>query len=72
MRRKQIQKLVEQNQNMEKNLISMAREIEKMRAEKVGRGLGAGAYGMMNGSPEMRTHFHSSAIKPSYLRAYDK
>ncbi|KAJ8570146.1 hypothetical protein K7X08_006723 [Anisodus acutangulus] len=64
--------LVEQNQNMEKNLISMAREIEKLRAEKVGRGLGAGAYGMMNGNTEMRTHFHSSAIKPSYLRAYDK
>lgn len=32
--------LVEQNQSMEKNLISMAREIEKLRAEKVGRGLG--------------------------------
>ncbi|XP_009777705.1 protein FLX-like 3 [Nicotiana tabacum] len=46
--------LVEQNQSMEKNLISMAREIEKLRAEKVGRGLGVGAYGVMNGSPEMR------------------
>ncbi|PHU01920.1 hypothetical protein BC332_27171 [Capsicum chinense] len=46
--------LVEQNQSMEKNLISMAREIEKLRAEKLGRGLGVGAYGMMNGSPEMR------------------
>ncbi|TMW84720.1 hypothetical protein EJD97_024543 [Solanum chilense] len=46
--------LVEQNQSMEKNLISMAREIEKLRADKVGRGLGVGAYGMMNGSPEMR------------------
>lgn len=32
--------LVEQNQSMEKNLISMAREIEKLRADKVGRGLG--------------------------------
>ncbi|XP_059655513.1 protein FLX-like 3 [Cornus florida] len=49
----------EQKQAMEKNLISMAREIEKLRAEQMGaerraRGLGPGGYGMLNGSPEMR------------------
>uniref|UniRef100_A0A5B6ZQM3 Protein FLX-like 3 n=1 Tax=Davidia involucrata TaxID=16924 RepID=A0A5B6ZQM3_DAVIN len=50
---------VEQKQAMEKNLVSMAREIEKLRAEQMSaerraRGLGAGGYGMLNGSPEMR------------------
>ncbi|XP_057477255.1 protein FLX-like 3 [Actinidia eriantha] len=50
---------VEQKQAMEKNLVSMAREIEKLRAEELSvdrraRGLGAGGYGMLNGSPEMR------------------
>ncbi|KAA8529166.1 hypothetical protein F0562_034035 [Nyssa sinensis] len=50
---------VEQKQAMEKNLVSMAREIEKLRAEQLGaerraRGLGAGGYGMVNRSPEMR------------------
>lgn len=50
---------MEQKQAMEKNLVSMAREIEKLRAEQMAgdrgaRGLGAGSYGMLNGSPEMR------------------
>ncbi|KAK9277250.1 hypothetical protein L1049_006789 [Liquidambar formosana] len=50
---------MEQKQAMEKNLVSMAREIEKLRAEQVNadrraRGLGGGGYGMLNGSPEMR------------------
>ncbi|CAK9149335.1 unnamed protein product [Ilex paraguariensis] len=47
---------VGQKQAMEKNLVSMAREIEKLRAEQLNserkvRGLGAGDYGMLNGSP---------------------
>ncbi|CAL5396566.1 unnamed protein product [Camellia sinensis] len=50
---------VEQKQAMEKNLVSMAREIEKLRAEQMtvergARGLGPGGYGMFSGSPEMR------------------
>ncbi|KAL6969849.1 hypothetical protein U1Q18_029563 [Sarracenia purpurea var. burkii] len=49
----------EQKQAMEKNLISMAREIEKLRAEQLSvergaHGLGAGGYGMYNASPERR------------------
>ncbi|KAK4779485.1 hypothetical protein SAY87_015591 [Trapa incisa] len=49
----------EQKDAMEKNLISMAREIEKLRAEQVNtermaHGFGIGGYGMINGSPEMR------------------
>lgn len=48
-----------QKEAMEKNLVSMAREIEKLRAEQLSaerrpRGLGAGGYGMLSGSPEMR------------------
>ncbi|KAF8407817.1 hypothetical protein HHK36_006953 [Tetracentron sinense] len=48
----------EQKQAMEKNLISMAREVENLRAgqlssEKRGRGLGGGGYGMLKGSPEL-------------------
>lgn len=50
---------LEQKQAMEKNLVSMAREIEKLRAEHLNgdrrsHGLGAGGYGMLNGSLEMR------------------
>ncbi|KAM7464342.1 hypothetical protein LguiA_032463 [Lonicera macranthoides] len=51
---------LEQKQAMEKNLVSIAREIEKLRAEQLSaerraRGLGGpGGYGMMNGSPETR------------------
>ncbi|KAG7016705.1 Protein FLX-like 3, partial [Cucurbita argyrosperma subsp. argyrosperma] len=48
----------EQKQAMEKNLVSMAREIEKLRAEKLNleraRGLGAEGYGILKRSPEMR------------------
>lgn len=49
---------IEQKQAMEKNLVSMAREIEKLRAEKLNieraRGLGAEGFGILNRSPEMR------------------
>lgn len=46
---------MEQRQAMEKNLVSMARELEKLRTEleRRSRGPGAGAYGIMNGSPDM-------------------
>nr|GEW00366.1 tetraketide alpha-pyrone reductase 2 [Tanacetum cinerariifolium] len=41
-----------QKEAMEKNLISMAREIEKLRGEQMRtRGLGGGGYGMVSGSP---------------------
>ncbi|MFS8032738.1 hypothetical protein Hanom_Chr17g01561221 [Helianthus anomalus] len=44
-----------QKEAMEKNLISMAREIEKLRGEQTrARGLGGGGYGMLSGSPDMR------------------
>lgn len=44
-----------QKEAMEKNLISMAREIEKLRGEQMRtRGLGGGGYGMLSGSPDMR------------------
>nr|POF18134.1 protein flx-like 3 [Quercus suber] len=50
---------LEMKQSMEKNLISMAREIEKLKIEQLNterrtRELGGGGYGMLNGSPEMR------------------
>nr|XP_017227101.1 PREDICTED: protein FLX-like 3 isoform X1 [Daucus carota subsp. sativus]XP_017227102.1 PREDICTED: protein FLX-like 3 isoform X2 [Daucus carota subsp. sativus]XP_017227103.1 PREDICTED: protein FLX-like 3 isoform X1 [Daucus carota subsp. sativus] len=47
----------EQKQLMEKNLITMAREGEKLRAEQLSldrRGRGAGGYGILNGSPDTR------------------
>ncbi|OAY69935.1 protein FLX-like 3 isoform X2 [Ananas comosus] len=46
---------MEQKQAMEKNLVSMAREIEKLRAEleKRGRGPVPGPYGMPKANPEM-------------------
>ncbi|KAL8549451.1 hypothetical protein ACS0TY_008330 [Phlomoides rotata] len=48
--------LVEQNRAMEKNLITMAREMENLRAETSvdTRARGVGGYGMVNRSPEMR------------------
>ncbi|KAI3453027.1 hypothetical protein Pfo_009690 [Paulownia fortunei] len=51
------EELVEQNRAMEKNLIAMAREIEKLRAEQANadrRARGVGGYGLLNGSPETR------------------
>ncbi|CAL9777469.1 unnamed protein product [Musa acuminata subsp. burmannicoides] len=46
---------IEQRQAMEKNLVSMAREVEKLRAEleKRARGPGSGAYGVHNASSDM-------------------
>ncbi|KAI4313930.1 hypothetical protein L6164_026872 [Bauhinia variegata] len=63
---------VEQKQAMEKSLISMAREIEKLRAEQLStdwtaRGLGRGGYGMLNGSPEMR--YSGPAFNDGYSSA---
>ncbi|XP_034201700.1 protein FLX-like 3 [Prunus dulcis] len=57
--RKASEEQVEQKQAMENNLVSMAREIEKLRAEQLNAGRrarerGGGGYGMMNGSPDMR------------------
>ncbi|KAL9232288.1 hypothetical protein vseg_007414 [Gypsophila vaccaria] len=53
------QEQVEQKQAMEKSLVGMAREIEKLRAEHLskdrrGHGLGGSSYGMYNESPDMR------------------
>ncbi|XP_068659069.1 protein FLX-like 3 [Aristolochia californica] len=50
---------VEHKQAMEKNLVSMAREVEKLRAELMGTDKsavrpGGSGYGMLKGSPEMR------------------
>ncbi|XP_021843482.1 protein FLX-like 3 [Spinacia oleracea] len=51
---------VQQKENMERNLMSMAREIEKLRAEQLsmdrrGHQLGGGSsYSMYNGVPDMR------------------
>ncbi|XP_019160345.1 PREDICTED: protein FLX-like 3 [Ipomoea nil] len=58
LEKKENTELVEQNQAMEKDLVSMAREMERLRAEQMAaerraRGLGVGPYGMLNESPEM-------------------
>lgn len=59
--------LLEQRQAMEKNLVSMAREVEKLRSDLAnsdGRSWGAGgAYGMKRGSPE-------APFAPSYGDGY--
>ncbi|CAA0833017.1 Protein FLX-like 3 [Striga hermonthica] len=55
--KKRNEEVVEQNRAMEKNLIGMAREIEKLRAEQANadrRGKGAGGYGLVNGSPDTK------------------
>ncbi|XWS68867.1 hypothetical protein CRYUN_Cryun04dG0130700 [Craigia yunnanensis] len=47
----------EQMKALERNLISMACEIQKLRAEQMNterRAQGLGGYGIMNGSPEIR------------------
>ncbi|KAJ7954096.1 Protein FLX-like [Quillaja saponaria] len=69
---------VEQKQVLEKNLISMAREIEQLRAaDRLNTerrlGLGGGGYGMLNRSPEMR--YPAAAYGDGYGSAwgpYDK
>lgn len=60
--------LLEQRQAMEKNLVSMAREVEKLRADLAnseGRSWGVGgAYGMKHGSPD-------APFVPSYGEGYN-
>ncbi|KAL6505734.1 hypothetical protein OROHE_023113 [Orobanche hederae] len=51
------EELMEQNLAIEKNLIGMAREIEKLRAEQANadrKPRGVGGYGLLNRSPEKR------------------
>ncbi|CAH9081436.1 unnamed protein product [Cuscuta europaea] len=50
--------IIEQNKAMKKNLVSVAREIERLRAEQMAadrraRGIGVGPYGMLNGSVDV-------------------
>ncbi|XP_073304384.1 protein FLX-like 3 [Primulina huaijiensis] len=52
--KKENEELVEQNLSMEQNLISMAREMEKLRAEQSRMEMGIRGYGMLNGSHETR------------------
>ncbi|XP_073148120.1 protein FLX-like 3 [Henckelia pumila] len=52
--KKENEELVEQNRSMEQNLISMARELEQLRAEQSRTEIGIGGYGMLNGSRETR------------------
>ncbi|XVF02268.1 hypothetical protein REPUB_Repub04eG0161400 [Reevesia pubescens] len=57
----------EEKKAMERNLISMACEIEKLRAKQMNaerRAQGLGGYGMMNGSPE--TRYRAGAFAESY------
>lgn len=58
--------LLEQRQTMEKNLVSMAREVEKLRADLAnseGRPWVGGGYGMKHGSPD-------APFAPSYGEGY--
>ncbi|KAM6589131.1 hypothetical protein CsatA_011736 [Cannabis sativa] len=79
------QEQVEQNQAIEKNLIFMAREIEKLREEKQNaerqyserraqaQGLGSWGYDALNGSPERRYAGLASGDRyASSLRYYDQ
>lgn len=70
------EELVEQNRSMEKSLIAMAREIEKLRAEQASadrRARGAGGYGMLNGSPETRYPGpYGDVYGPGPWGSYDK
>ncbi|CAH9135453.1 unnamed protein product [Cuscuta epithymum] len=50
--------IIEQNKAMKKNLVSVACEIERLRAEQMAanrraRGIGVGPYGMLNGSVDV-------------------
>lgn len=70
------EELVEQNRVMEKNLIAMAREIEKLRAEQASsdrRARGVGGYGVLNGSPETRyPGSYGDVYGPGPWGSYDK
>lgn len=64
---------VEQKQAMETNLVFMAREAEKLRAQRIiaedrTRGLGFDGYEMSNGGPEMR--YQVEAFADSYASAW--
>ncbi|XP_075522272.1 protein FLX-like 3 [Primulina tabacum] len=52
--KKQNEELVEQNRSMEQNLISMARELETLRAEQSRMEMVIGGYRMLNGIHETR------------------
>lgn len=72
------EELLEQNRALEKNLIGMAREIEKLRAELATadrRPRGVGGYGMLNGSPETRYPVsgpYADVYGPGSWVSYDK
>ncbi|KAM7271730.1 hypothetical protein ACFE04_030944 [Oxalis oulophora] len=77
--KKKHEEILEQNQEMEKNLISMAREIEKLRAEQLNaarrtHGFSGGGYGMYNGTSEMGypgTSFGDGYGNPAWGAYYD-
>ncbi|GER32776.1 protein FLX-like 1 [Striga asiatica] len=52
--KKRNEEVVEQNRAMEKNLIGMAREIEKLRAEQANADRRGKGYGLVNGSPDTK------------------
>ncbi|KAG6398935.1 hypothetical protein SASPL_140407 [Salvia splendens] len=68
------EELAEQNRAMEKNLIAMAREIEKLRAEQASADRrDAGGYGLLNGSPETRYPGpYGDVYGPGPWGSYDK
>ncbi|KAL3636087.1 hypothetical protein CASFOL_020634 [Castilleja foliolosa] len=70
------EELVEQNRTMENNLIAMARDIEKLRAEQASadkRARGVGSYGLVDGSPETRYPGpYGDVYGAGSYRSYDK
>lgn len=68
--------LMEQRQAMEKNLVSMAREVEKLRAELTNTDVGpwgaGGSYGMQYGGSDGRFPPHYGDVYGAHLGAADK